>query len=537
LTFDDHEVDNNWANDIPQDNTPNFQELRANAFQAYYEHLPLRVTAKPEGADILLYRKLTFGDLVEFNVLDTRQYRSDQPDGRFIAPRDPDSFDPSQTMTGEEQERWLFQNLDQSKARWNVLAQQTIAAQYDYDTGENVSINHDAWDGYVAARDELFGFIEQRRPSNPVVVSGDWHSNWVNDLKTDFDDPASETIATEFVGTSISSGCGWRGQVEAALSENPHVKFFDGQYRGYAVCEISPERWRTDLKVVASAAAAAGPAFTLASFEVRDGVAGAREVGGVRVADVRANTMFNGRPNPVYVTVRNSSDEPVDTTASVRAPQGWNGGSVTRILAPGEEATLEASVTPPGGLTPLEEVLTVEVTTTASAPVYGVFGDLPVVAVPRGGEVALALDGGGPTTPLLDTYARISPQSAWDPAKGYGWVGAAPIFRDRGAFAVLQRDFILDRGEPTTLRLAVPAGRHRVYILTGDTSFGSGNTIVRENGDLLAQSGNNEIPEGRFEWFDFELDGGAAGRTADLQVTGDLRDGFWRINGLVMLPA
>ncbi|MDQ3569109.1 MAG: alkaline phosphatase D family protein [Actinomycetota bacterium] len=317
-TFDDHEVDNNWAGDIPQDNTANFLELRANAFQAYYEHLPLRTASKPQGPDIALYRRLTFGDLAEFNVLDTRQYRSDQADGRFIAPRDPDSLAPSQTMTGEEQQRWLFDNLDRSTARWNILAQQTIVAQYDYDTGEGVSINHDQWDGYVAARKDLLGFLQRKRPSNPVVVSGDWHSNWVNDLKVNFDDPGSETVATEFVGTSVSSGCGWRGQVEAALEENPHVKFFNGEYRGYVRCTLTPESWQSDLRVVTSAADPSGPAYTLATFAVANGVAGARRLdgGGDGIVGTVTDKQRQEPLAGVAVEARRPSGEMVVTTTT-----------------------------------------------------------------------------------------------------------------------------------------------------------------------------------------------------------------------------
>lgn len=278
VVFDDHEVDNNWADEVPQDDTPNFMELRSNAFQAYYEHMPLRMRSKPVGPDMFLYRKLVYGDLAEFNVLDTRQYRSDQAEGRFIAPRDPGSLDPSMTMTGSEQERWLFEGLDRSGARWNILAQQTIMAEYDYDTGEGESINHDQWDGYVAARDRIFDFIQRRRPQNPVVVTGDWHSSWVNDLKVDFGDPDSETLATEFVGTSISSGCPWAPKVEAALSENPHVKFFDGDNRGYVRCTITPDQWRSDYRVVPNELRndPTAPSTTLTSWVVENGRPGAQ---------------------------------------------------------------------------------------------------------------------------------------------------------------------------------------------------------------------------------------------------------------------
>jgi phosphodiesterase/alkaline phosphatase D-like protein len=277
-TFDDHEVDNNWAGDVPQDDTSLFLQLRANAFQAYYEHLPLRIGARPAGPDIRLHRRLRFGDLVELTVLDTRQFRTDQADGRFIAPRDPDALDPGRTMTGAEQERWLLDGLAASPTRWNAIAQQTIMAFYDYDTGDGVSINHDQWDGYAAARERLLGFVARRRPGNVVVLTGDWHSSWVNDLKADFTDPGSETLATEFVGTSISSGCGWRDDVAAALGANPHVRFFDGDHRGYARCTVTPQQWRTDYRVVRDPADPAGPAFTLASFAVADGVPGARRI-------------------------------------------------------------------------------------------------------------------------------------------------------------------------------------------------------------------------------------------------------------------
>jgi alkaline phosphatase D len=285
VTFDDHEIENNWANDASQpdgeesNDRERFLALRAAAFQAYYEHLPLRARSKPNGPDIQLYRKFTFGNLAEFSVLDTRQYRDDQlHDGFPSAPLQPEASDPSRTMTGVEQEQWLFQNLDRSQARWNVLAQQTIMAQYDYDPGEGISVNHDQWDGYAGQRKRIFNFIQQRRPSNPIVITGDWHSSWVNDLKADFNNPESETIATEFVGTSISSGCGWAGAVEAALSVNPHVKFFNGDLRGYVRCNLTHKSWKSDYRVVSSASDPNAKAYTLSSWEVENGRPGAKEL-------------------------------------------------------------------------------------------------------------------------------------------------------------------------------------------------------------------------------------------------------------------
>jgi alkaline phosphatase D len=279
VTWDDHEVDNNWADEIPQDpqlqSREAFLARRAAAFQAYYEHMPLRPSSIPSGIDIQLYRRFTFGDLVEFNVLDTRQYRTDQPCGDGRKPRCAEALDPNATMTGSEQEQWLFDGLDRSRTRWNVLAQQTIMAQFDYDTGSEGVFNLDQWDGYVASRNRILNFIKQRRPSNPVVITGDWHSNWVNDLKANFDDPDSETVATEFVGTSISSSCPWTFDVEAALSANPWVKYFNGRLRGYVRCDLNRDRWRTDFRLLPQSQPTGttisdpnSPIATAASFEL-----------------------------------------------------------------------------------------------------------------------------------------------------------------------------------------------------------------------------------------------------------------------------
>ncbi len=282
VTFDDHEIENNWADGVSQpdgeaSNEPGrFAALRAAAFQAYYEHLPLRRPQRPKGPSLHLYRGLAFGDLLDFSVLDTRQYRSDQLTENFPAgPRDPRTDDPGRTMTGATQERWLLDRLARSPARWNAIAQQTIVAQFDYDRGEGVSVNHDQWDGYAGARDRLLDFVAQRRPANPVVLTGDWHSSWVNDLKADFDDPASETLATEFVGTSISSNCSWAPAVAQAVDVNPHVKFFDGDRRGYVRCTVTPEAWRSDYQVVAAANDPSAPATTLTSWVVEAGRPGA----------------------------------------------------------------------------------------------------------------------------------------------------------------------------------------------------------------------------------------------------------------------
>jgi len=271
VTWDDHEVENNYANLVRENRQPpgDFRQRRAAAYQAYYEHQPLRRASIPKGPDMLLYRRLAFGGLAEFHVLDTRQYRTDQPkkqEGRK---------DPAATLTGKTQEEWLKDGLGRSKAKWNVLAQQVFLAQRDLAAGPEHRFSTDAWDGYVASRDRLFAFLSERKPSNPVVLTGDVHANWVADLKKDFDDPKSATLGTEFVGTSISSGGDGRDTPEGGrvLSENPHIKFHN-QQRGYVRCAITPKEWRTDYRVVPFVQKPGAPISTRATFVVEDGKPG-----------------------------------------------------------------------------------------------------------------------------------------------------------------------------------------------------------------------------------------------------------------------
>ncbi len=159
-----------------------------------------------------------------------------------------------------------------STARWNVIAQQTIMAQYDHDIGPGGLYNMDAWDGYVVARN--------RKPSNPIVITGDVHSNWVADLKADFANPSSATVGTEFIGTSITSRLPDSAVdlVKKARPSNPHVKYFDRRPGGYARCSLTHARWRTDLRLADSTLDPNSPVRTVASFVVENGRPGAVRV-------------------------------------------------------------------------------------------------------------------------------------------------------------------------------------------------------------------------------------------------------------------
>jgi alkaline phosphatase D len=282
VTWDDHEVDNNYAGQIPQDQQarPDFVRRIAAAYQAHYEWLPLPKARLPKGAHSRLYRRLSYGPLANFLVLDGRQYRSDQGCGDGNTPPCPDVKDGRRTMLGAEQERWLQRELRQSRAQWNILANQVSMTVVDNAPGPDETYSMDGWSGYDAARRRLMTDLAETKVSNPVVITGDFHQNWVGDLRLDYRDKRSPVVGTELVGTSISSGgdgAESNPNVEKYLSENPQIKFFNGQ-RGYVRCEITPRALTADYRVVAKVSVPESSISTCATFSVTNGKAGAERV-------------------------------------------------------------------------------------------------------------------------------------------------------------------------------------------------------------------------------------------------------------------
>jgi alkaline phosphatase D len=279
MSFDDHEVDNNWAGGMSEEETPLelFQLRRAAAFQAWYEHMPVRRALMPRDPDILAYRRLAVGDLLNVNVLDTRQYRSDQPCGDGDRADCKDALEPHRTILGDEQERWLYDGFKTNRARWNVLAQQVIVMRSDRDPDPNVfAPSMDKWDGAVAARDRLFAAVEKANLKNLVVLTGDIHNNWAGELKKDFNDDKSPTLGTEFVATSITSGgegFDSNDRSKALLAQDPHIKFFNNQ-RGYGRHVVTPARWQADFQVLDRVTVPEGRVTTRRSFVVENGRGG-----------------------------------------------------------------------------------------------------------------------------------------------------------------------------------------------------------------------------------------------------------------------
>jgi alkaline phosphatase D len=254
VSWDDHEVENNYAGELDENGTPTplFLLRRAAAYQAYYEHMPLRMPSIPSGPHMRIYRRLVFGSLIDLSVLDTRQWRSDQAcnDGLRNCPA---SLDAARTMLGAEQEKWVFGNLADARARWTVLSQQVYSFARDFvKQSPDARFGMDVWDGYPAARHRLYSRIKETKASNPIVLSGDVHVHYGADLKLDFADPKAEVIATEFTNTSISAG-GDGAEVsanwEALRGANPHIRYHSAR-RGYIACTATPETMRADFKIL-----------------------------------------------------------------------------------------------------------------------------------------------------------------------------------------------------------------------------------------------------------------------------------------------
>ncbi|MBX9393004.1 alkaline phosphatase D family protein [Streptomyces sp. TRM72054] len=282
VTWDDHETENNYADDIPENSVPpeEFLLRRASAYRAYWENQPLRRPQRPEGPDMQLYRRLHWGRLAQFDVLDTRQYRSNQAYGDGADVPGPEVDDPTRTMTGETQERWLLDGWRRSEALWNVVPQQVVFSQREFDLTEPSRVSMDAWDGYRPSRRRVLDGAQAAGIENLMVLTGDVHVGYAFDIKDDFDDPASRTLGTEIVATSIASGrdgsdrpANW----DTYMTANPHMKFYNGR-RGYVTVALDRQQARADFRTVPYVTTPGAPVTTAASFVTQVGEQGLRQV-------------------------------------------------------------------------------------------------------------------------------------------------------------------------------------------------------------------------------------------------------------------
>jgi alkaline phosphatase D len=272
---DDHEVENNYANMVRADGTPGLTAAqwtarRTAAYRAYYENMPLRPAQAPGGINIPLYRRVRWGRLATFHMLDTRQFRDDQACGDGWK-NCPDADLTGRSLPGAAQEAWLLDGLAQHYGTWDFLGQQVFFARR-FDAAGAASM--DSWDGYRASRARIQQGWLDRDVANPVVLTGDVHAAWANDLKADYANPGSATIGTELVCTSVSSG--GDGSASTAIPDgatNPHLKFYSNR-RGYVRTTIGPAQVRADFRSVAAVTEHGAPVTTLRSFAIAAGTPG-----------------------------------------------------------------------------------------------------------------------------------------------------------------------------------------------------------------------------------------------------------------------
>jgi alkaline phosphatase D len=292
VTWDDHEVANDYAGDIDERLSSDFGARRAAAYQAFYEHMPLRL-APPQGGRfgaVRMYQRYDWGRLARFHVLDDRQYRSPLPcskPGRggsnVVLARACDALrDPARTMLGSEQEAWLAQGLASSRAHWNILAQQTPMAQSSgvpVQSPKDGRFWTDGWDGYPLARRRLLDTLARSGARNPLVLAGDVHTFYASELRRDFNRPVSKAnpiIAAELCGTSVTSSSRPQQRTQENVERNPHMLYGRSDRRGYMLMDVRPGSTNTRFMALDDVRKADSGQSQLASFTV--GAASARLV-------------------------------------------------------------------------------------------------------------------------------------------------------------------------------------------------------------------------------------------------------------------
>ena len=293
VTWDDHEVSNDYAG-LERGQSGNisfnFAAQRARAYQAFYEHMPIRastltksIEGLAQGAELRIYGQVPYGKLANIYLLDDRQYRDKQvcnkSDGYgsgFINPDQcEDWFNPKRSLLGLEQTKWLdqaFANAQKDARPWNVVAQQTIFGRRDFRIGAGYTLWNDGWDGYSAARQQMTQSMQNNALKNPVLIGGDVHENWVGHVMADAYKDDSAKLGVEFCGAGITARSAGNSKLPARLAENPHFIFADSERKGYGVVEFTAKQIQTELRVVDDVRQPQTNIETLAKFEVEAGV-------------------------------------------------------------------------------------------------------------------------------------------------------------------------------------------------------------------------------------------------------------------------
>ena len=283
--WDDHEVEDNYAGDEADSaaNDPNlendneyprrvpFGERRKNGYKAFFEAMP-RMQAKGDKSKI--YGSIKLGGLAELFLTDQRQYRDPQPCEDVLLTPCPDGSTPGRTMLGAEQKAWFTKAVAKSKATWKLWASEVMVMSLDISPGQ--AVNQDQWDGYGAERQEILDGFVAAGVKNLAVLTGDIHAFFAGNVSTTGRNDGTP-VGVELVGGSATSlgipeALGIPSSTLKALAANdPHIKFFDFDHRGYTVVELTKKELKGDFKIVDALTPGSKPA-TVASFQVASGV-------------------------------------------------------------------------------------------------------------------------------------------------------------------------------------------------------------------------------------------------------------------------
>lgn len=244
--WDDHETANDAWRDGADNHQPDegpYPDRKAAATRAYFEWMPIR---EQNGQ---IFRKLAYGDLVELVMLDTRLHaRTEQAGGALGAPPPPD---PKRTLLGDDQAAWLEGTLKASTAKWKLVAQQVMVGNIILDVGKQIA-NLDQWHGYPESRARFLDFLRTSAVKDVVILTGDIHSSWANEIVGDPNDPkqydpanGKGALAVEFVTPGITSpGLPqiFLGLIEQVRPLNPHVRYIEPSHRGFVILDVTPAR-------------------------------------------------------------------------------------------------------------------------------------------------------------------------------------------------------------------------------------------------------------------------------------------------------
>ena len=256
IIWDDHEVVNDYRglNAPGAKSTSAFSARRSAAYQAYFEHMPVRLRVRPNAGGVNLYQRSIFGDLVQIDLLDTRQFRSDHPclEENGAAPSwvNCDASSPERTMLGRAQETWLRRGFGVGQTKWNFVVQTTQMSTYERTFGTEKKYSSDRWDAYPAARERLVDLVASQEAGHTILLGGDIHAFFAREY---VDRRRDESIATELICGAISSGGGGddRYSEENSYYGAENLPFyFENRKNGYLLCRVNDTHLNAEVRAV-----------------------------------------------------------------------------------------------------------------------------------------------------------------------------------------------------------------------------------------------------------------------------------------------